>query len=1461
MPSPPFAPPAFVQSAAQPGNMPFSLPPPVPPGALPPTQVAPNLLGTLIAVSQASFQLGWQAHELQIASETKHPSTSTLPNQPSRFPVSSSSPTSSSSSPQVSFACSPGLQHIQPILNAIASLNSVQQQTQHQPLQTGQCSKTPATHTTTKPLNIDSSGTRRVPGPLQQHHQHRSQPSPSSHAQPASRASLEAAPRLPANFPPGISNPKSKDQQAPTSVPPATFPEPSVSKTGGPSDILGENARARLSDSKNTRLDKAQRFGSNPSTQLSELPASGDDVIEKRLPLDAPGHIHRTNAGTAHSRSLTDMNSCVGKSPGSYAVTNTPQPSHPPNPHSSEVALNDRNRAGVGPAIPRSPSTTDAVLSENIELRNISDQRLLSEAPESIRRERIGEITSSQSRTNDLKFKTHSVPGTFNTEAEGRNGKAQLDTRKSFSSSEAQRSSKSPHPEFRPARKIPSPGSVQESGAVDRVPTTKLSFGHTGYIPSRVSGNPAEENENIFVLRLSSSKHSRGNNTKAARPNHESSEKDRVVHRGGIPDTSFIGRKGSARSNFKSEHRNLPHGFSVVHSPAGTPDCSNTSNINGYNGKVPGSASNCAKFPNSSATGAVSKKTLHTADKSDVSGRNTRKGPSVTQEKNSVPLKSASAYMPSQEVRGIRSHQSGLSTPNKDNSIKVSLGQHESSLHNKSATAGYGKEDSVKSGSVPSMQAKENLTTNPAGNRNETDRGLVEKPASCSNGDRCGDVPVKTIHAGAKRPRQEPHLTTDMSNMASVTSEVTCAGGGKADIFPGGQHLKTRRLGIERKDVSNSGEQSSRNPQVPEHMNGLQRDRRNLLNGEHETIIQEFVRKYGLLIVERDDNGRVQWLCCKLCPIYGCRSKHINFIMTYMAPFSASEFESHLVAQHPYHWGIFQKLTSNEKIVFLKSKRLPPPEVFKLRVTILKLDQAYVGKRYKLNNFQGPARSQFEVPLSKHSVRDGHIPTCRLKNRSNGLSASNCSKTRLNVSIDVGDGSRNIPNLADKKGDNRTIPADVVTNLSITPENLKDECDCTKRLESLMKPCAVSEEIRRLLRQKSYRACYSSGRYVRDEPVIDLINVNGEEKPCPYIMFALQDSDKTFMKIVWFHLFHGLTPEIIVKLVQGVQGLEQSEGPEASLKVRVWKAADALCLLGVSMLRDLLEKYKCRNWGLTLTTRRCEDLGKSGIEFLVSFLGEDFEVHRFHVISVRTGDCCLKLVRLALDAICPQWRSRLIGMWSSVNGVDKEAKKLECRIFESIKFHTHDANGDLIQPENRVSKDLKFMSRSNVGEAILTLPWGLGAVEEHTFRTLLRKHRRRFEQCTSLRIEDAMLERPFLIKVPRPEGELSKWIMHSGYAEAWKSVNSCGNARVTEMLAHGLRVLWTPDQDAENAMQMSCRGDHKYDNDSVDAGVERVFWARAFLELQSVSMEDEKLEDSPGGDPRSRESPRSNTLC
>lgn len=42
---------------------------------------------------------------------------------------------------------------------------------------------------------------------------------------------------------------------------------------------------------------------------------------------------------------------------------------------------------------------------------------------------------------------------------------------------------------------------------------------------------------------------------------------------------------------------------------------------------------------------------------------------------------------------------------------------------------------------------------------------------------------------------------------------------------------------------------------------------------ESEKKVQEYVVSYGLLIVERDRSSRVTWLCCKLCPIFGCKSR------------------------------------------------------------------------------------------------------------------------------------------------------------------------------------------------------------------------------------------------------------------------------------------------------------------------------------------------------------------------------------------------------------------------------------------------------------------------------------------------------------------------------------------------------------------------------------------------------------
>lgn len=724
------------------------------------------------------------------------------------------------------------------------------------------------------------------------------------------------------------------------------------------------------------------------------------------------------------------------------------------------------------------------------------------------------------------------------------------------------------------------------------------------------------------------------------------------------------------------------------------------------------------------------------------------------------------------------------------------------------------------------------------------------------NCDRSNCNEVEAPPRGIKRSLPETGCTiiSEHDSFGDGTVKVPPVRGGETSLSTEGQGQKRRRVGSVTDARCCSEKNSSDRTRVLVATHEPQSESNEQPDCNDETIVQNFVRKYGLLIVERNVNGKVQWLCCKFCPIFGCRSKGNNYIMAYMAPFSESEFESHLSAQHARHWRIFQKLSSVEKAEFLKSKRLPPPEVFRHRVTTLKLDQLYIEKRCRLYIFQESARDQLATALSNHMVCEDHSLACRWKSLSDSLSKFYRSRVQRGTGGIVNNepGSREELDSEAVGGFPESDALYKAFNISICPEDSTDECECMKGLDCLMKPFAVSDDVCKLLEENTCpEFSLDTGEGNTDSLGIDVVNVNGEEAAHRYIMFALQDSDKAFMKIVWFYLFHGLTPGVIVRFMKGVKGLEQFDGFEVPLEVRVKKAANALYILYLSLLKNLLEKHHARNWGLTLTTRRCKDLGVSGIQFLISFLGDDYEVHRFHFVSVRNGTDVLKRVPMVLDVVCPTWRSQLIGLWSSINESDKEAKELETRTFQSLKYLTFNSFGQKIPRDQRVGKDVKLMSRNSIGQEILMLPWGLGAMHVEEFHALLQRHQTRFEKFTSLSTENAKLEWPFLNKVQKPGGKLSKWIMHSGYAEAWKSVNNYQNACVTEMLAHGLRVLWTPDKGGENVQWMGCKGDHEFDENAVDAGVERVFCARAFFELQKVSFEDNELgvinEDIPWG--------------
>lgn len=606
---------------------------------------------------------------------------------------------------------------------------------------------------------------------------------------------------------------------------------------------------------------------------------------------------------------------------------------------------------------------------------------------------------------------------------------------------------------------------------------------------------------------------------------------------------------------------------------------------------------------------------------------------------------------------------------------------------------------------------------------------------------------------------------------------------------------------------------------------------------EEERKIQEYVVNYGLLIVERDSAARVTWMCCKLCPIFGCKKRSDNYIMAYGYPFLPSEFETHLNRDHAQLWEMFRKLAPQQKGEYLKGRALPEACHFRNRVDILRNDSNYIRKRKEVLQRLLPGRTPPDY-YNNASARPSEA-----QNKLTPEQQQELRRLHMKNSIFMG--------LVKA----RRYPLRQSTRLN--------------DLHDILKSRQINLQIIGLVMKSLLTLKYTVVQPDKTAERSDMdIESDGIEIVSVSDVSALEKTERVFSSscsiemsksacLVLLYLVRGLQPTKVSRLIQALI--------PSCLPQDVFRNCNEICALSMQYLRNLMSNYK-RNWPVVLTLQPCFELGRPAVRVLMSHTDPLFSIQRYHVVSVLQQNGAGETLAKMLNVICPRWRDRIIGVRNFIaDSADADIKGIGQALLDylhsTVTQHQKVPDGKeciLVHSAAQIELDLNTM------KDIPIYPLGLQRVSEEVFQVMALAHCKGLQDCVVDLQKGSNSADETVMKLVG-EHEKLKLTPAAGlidgaprdvaaFRTAWKPLYY--KLPHLFQLATGLRMLWDPTDDTLSEIGNGGRhrpaqdrvnggttssvngnasdspaGNSEHSEDVIDVESEYVFWAQNLTKL------------------------------
>lgn len=611
-----------------------------------------------------------------------------------------------------------------------------------------------------------------------------------------------------------------------------------------------------------------------------------------------------------------------------------------------------------------------------------------------------------------------------------------------------------------------------------------------------------------------------------------------------------------------------------------------------------------------------------------------------------------------------------------------------------------------------------------------------------------------------------------------------------------------------------------------------------------EETIQRHIISYGLLIVERDESGKATWICCKLCPIFGCKNRLSSYIKVYMAPFVEKEFLDHVESEHVDIWPAFDKMTPEMKVDCFKGRNLPKPRVFHRRVAVMKSDTQW--RRKQLARFPDYERQASNANNSTQESGNGE----KLKNEEKKTDfLDNTATTMLSRSHEISGEitSESEPrhlnllksdlfDISTRCGRHNLISRDIDANINSLPksrpETLPPMNNELKHFHDMFTRHSIHPKIGILLLKGSL----SDGAQ----------NLSNEERGISFMSPERNDSDNKIQtdndmcsiwgyegewstnlaEIIFFYLLRGMQPSTISSFLDLMcSDITRPDLIKKPISTQVMNVTNGLCAFGLQLLRICFED-RIYNWGIVLTTKRCPEVGTGGVEVLISFAADTADIYRdiyrIHLLAVRVKIGAGEAVANVLDSVCEDWQTRLLGIWPMVSEECRKAKEVEAGILEWLLK----ADG--------VGNDVTIVNEKPQPESNPMYPWVLAKMERSQFFDLVNHNAKRFAPNDEYSVGTVLKEWELLKKMESPSFVDYDRLT---FSEAWENCTEV--APLIKRMANGFYLLWCsqpcisprPNETLTAGMVNEAVNNCTNLPTVVDAGAERVFWAREILQI------------------------------
>lgn len=481
--------------------------------------------------------------------------------------------------------------------------------------------------------------------------------------------------------------------------------------------------------------------------------------------------------------------------------------------------------------------------------------------------------------------------------------------------------------------------------------------------------------------------------------------------------------------------------------------------------------------------------------------------------------------------------------------------------------------------------------------------------------------------------------------------------------------------------------------------------------------------EYGLFRVPPLPHDDETWLGCKFCPKFGCLTRKKNYFMLFRSPFDETYIIKHLCKEHPTEWQQFSKLDKVGKEALFGHVTLPGRRKMVKRAQQLyqswfsgtgpqgvgqKRRREIVCARVEKGDTK---KMQEKENLAKDGAIEEMGEVCERTVSYRSVSGSTL------VSSDEQWAGRRLyrrDGMSEVGGRDETVnQADGGLNHQMAILSLESYFGCVREISLDLKQVVLfgvfnDKHVRPYLPE-----CTSFIASHHHEP----------GQIAPTVESDLDDKMKHLRRLyvfVLYHLLRGVSVDVISKLaaeaehaynfsrekvtnanttstdekvvrepivqcVTPIVGAESCTSNEVEGKARttpnhegnnanmsgrklidfirlkeklVWDCGNSVCVEALQLLREALNPSGL-NWALLLTTRRCEELDRGAVEFLIQVRIKGGVIDWIHLVSVLDTQDSGKAVMEVLDSVVPDWPRRLVGLKSGLETTDVEEKKLE----------------------------------------------------------------------------------------------------------------------------------------------------------------------------------------------------------